>query len=59
MEHTRIDTTARERFMQVVSDELAKFERQEAEIRKGERQERAAKLHLPVGEALSRHQPPL
>jgi hypothetical protein len=51
MEHTRIDTTVRERFMQVVSDELAKFERQEAELRKDERQERAARLHLPIGEA--------
>ncbi len=55
MEYTRIDATPRERFMQAVSDELTKFERHEAELRKRDRQERAAELHLPLDRALLRH----
>jgi hypothetical protein len=54
MEHTRIDAAARERFLQTADDELTKFERQDAEFRKRERQERAAKLRLPLDRALSR-----
>lgn len=47
MENARADVTERKRFMQAVSDELTKFERHEAELRKRERQERAAELRLP------------
>jgi hypothetical protein len=54
MEHARKDAAPRERFLQTASDEPTKFERQDAELRKRERQERAAKLHLPLDRALSR-----
>ncbi len=57
MEHTRIDATPRKRFMQAVSDELTKFERCEAELRKSERQERAAELHLPLDRAPTSYEP--
>jgi hypothetical protein len=55
MENVRVDVTERKRFMQAVSDELAKFERHEAELRKRERQERAAELRLPLDRAAFRH----
>jgi hypothetical protein len=54
MERTRIDASARDRFLQTADDELTKFERQDAEFRKHERQERAAKLRLPLDRALAR-----
>jgi len=48
MEHTPIAATPRERFMQTVETELAKFERQEIEFRKRDMEERAAELHFPL-----------
>ena len=38
-----------------VHDELAKFERKEIEFQELERNQRAARLHLPIG----KHYPPL
>lgn len=43
-----ISNTPRDRFMLEVNAELIKFERREGEFRKMERQERAAKLQLPL-----------
>ena len=48
MECTQIGVTPREAFMRAVQKELAKFERQEIEFRKKDRQERAAELHIPL-----------
>jgi hypothetical protein len=47
MECTQIGVT-REAFMRAVQKELAKFERQEIEFRKKDRQERAVELHIPL-----------
>ncbi len=44
----RIGRTPREHFMRAVDDELSKFERKEREFRQAERDERAAKLRLPI-----------
>jgi hypothetical protein len=51
MEHFPIEQTVWERFERTASEEMTKFERQEAELRKSERQERAAKLRLPLDKA--------
>lgn len=48
MEHTQIAVTSRDRFMQAAQNEMAKFERQEIEFRKQDRQERAAELQIPM-----------
>jgi hypothetical protein len=48
VEHTQIAVTPRERFMQAAQNEMAKFERQEIEFRKNERNERATELRLPI-----------
>ena len=48
MERTQIGVTPREVFMRAIQKELAKFERQEIEFRKKDRQERAAELHIPL-----------
>ena len=45
---TRIVRSPREHFMSAVDDEFSKFERQERALRQAEREERAAKLKLPV-----------
>jgi hypothetical protein len=45
---TRIGKSARERFMRAVEDELSKFEHKELAFRQAERDERAAKLGLPI-----------
>ncbi len=42
-------------FMKTVRDELAKFEHKEIEFQKTERNQRAARLRLPIG----KHYPPL
>ena len=42
-------------FMKSVHDELAKFEHKEIEFQKTERNQRAARLRLPIG----KHYPPL
>jgi hypothetical protein len=46
MEHTRIAMTPRDRFLQAAEKEMAKFERQEIEFRKRDREERAAELRI-------------
>jgi hypothetical protein len=48
VEHTQIAVTPHERFMHAAKKELARFERQEIEFRKKEREERAAELRLPI-----------
>jgi len=48
MERTQIAVTSRNRFMQAAQNEMAKFEREEIEFRKQDRQERAAELRMPV-----------
>jgi hypothetical protein len=44
----RIARTPREHFMRAVEDELSKFEQKERGFRQADREERAAKLRLPV-----------
>jgi hypothetical protein len=39
--------TSLDLFMQAANEEFTKFERQEAELRKEQRRERAAQLHMP------------
>jgi hypothetical protein len=48
MECTQIGVTQHEAFMRAVQKEFAKFERQEIEFRKKDREERAIELHIPV-----------
>ena len=48
MGHTQIAVTARERFMQAVNEELARFEQKETEFRRHERRDRAAELNMPT-----------
>jgi hypothetical protein len=48
-EHSVIGATARDRFMQAVQNEMARFERREIEFRKKDRAERAAELRIPIG----------
>jgi hypothetical protein len=50
----RISNTTRDRFMVEVNAELLKFERREGELRRIEREERAAKLQLPLDKFDSR-----
>jgi hypothetical protein len=47
--HTRVERTPNEHFMKSIHDELAKFERKEIEFQKTERNQRAARLRLPIG----------
>jgi len=46
-----ITKTPREHFMRAAEDELAKFERKERVFRQADRDERAARLKLPVDTA--------
>ena len=39
---------SRDQYMQAANEEFTKFERQEAELRKEQRRERAAQLHMPL-----------
>ena len=48
--YTQIAVTTRERFMQMAQDEMAAFEKREAEFMKTDRAERAIRLHLPLGD---------
>ena len=48
MEHAQITATTHKAFMRAVETEMAKFERQEIEFRKKDREERAAELHIPL-----------
>jgi hypothetical protein len=45
---TQAGQTPREHFVKTVHDELAKFERKEIEFQKMERDQRAARLRLPI-----------
>jgi hypothetical protein len=48
MERTQIGVTKHQAFMRTVEKELLKFERQEIEFRKKDREERATELHIPL-----------
>ena len=48
MQHTQIAATSHEAFMRAAEMEMAKFEREEIEFRKKDRDERAAGLHIPL-----------
>ena len=48
--YTQIAVTTRERFMQMAQEEMAAFEKREAEFMKKDRAERAIRLHLPFGD---------
>lgn len=48
MDHTQIALTPRDRFIQAAQQEMTKFERQEIEFRKKDREERAAGLRIPL-----------
>jgi hypothetical protein len=45
--HTKNASPSREQFMQIVKDELAKFESAERELRKSAKQDRVRELKLP------------
>jgi hypothetical protein len=45
---TRISKSPREHFKRAVDEEFSKFERKERAFRQAERDERAAKLRLPI-----------
>jgi hypothetical protein len=55
MEHTQIATTQHDAFMQAVEKEMSQFERQEAEFRKRDREERAARLWGRSGDTKYTH----
>jgi hypothetical protein len=55
MEHTQIATTQRDAFMRAVEKEMSQFERQEAEFRKKDREERAARLWNRTGDSNFTH----
>ena len=48
IKRTGLAKTPREHFMRAVDDELAKFERKERAFQQAEREERAARLKLPI-----------
>jgi hypothetical protein len=48
MEHIQIGVTPHEAFMRLVENEFTKFERQETEFRKKDREDRASELHIPL-----------
>jgi hypothetical protein len=48
MEHTQIAETPKDRFVRAAQNEMTKFERQEIEFRKKDREERAARLRIPL-----------
>ena len=47
-EHTHLAVTPRDRFLEAAQKELLAFERREREFRKKDREDRAAKLQLPI-----------
>jgi hypothetical protein len=46
--HTQLAVTTRDRFLQAAEKELIAFERREREFLKMDREERAAKLQIPL-----------
>jgi len=55
MEHTQIATTQRDAFKRAVDKEMSQFERQEAEFRKKDRDERAAQFWNRISDSRSTH----
>lgn len=49
-ENTHHDATWRTHLLEAAQEEMVKFERKENEFRKKDRAERAAELHIPLGE---------
>lgn len=49
-EDTHHTTIRRNHLLEAAREEMVKFERKENEFRKRDREERAAELHLPLGE---------
>ncbi|WP_083514745.1 MULTISPECIES: hypothetical protein [Bradyrhizobium] len=47
-ENTQLQEDRRSRLLEAASREMARFERQESEFRKKDREERAAALRLPL-----------
>jgi hypothetical protein len=47
-DRTPVAMTSHERFQQIATEEMAKFESQERELRRSERLARAAELHIPI-----------
>jgi hypothetical protein len=54
-EHTQLAITPRDRFLQAAEKELIAFERREQEFRKRDREERAAKLQIPLDKIMARN----
>lgn len=54
-EYTQIATTQRDAFMRAVEKEMSSFERQEAEFRKKDLEERETRLWHRVGDFKSNH----
>ena len=46
--HTQLAITPRDRFLQAAEKELVAFERREREFQKKDREERAAKMQIPL-----------
>ena len=46
--HTQLAITPRDRFLQAAEKELVAFERREREFQKKDREERAARLQIPL-----------
>jgi hypothetical protein len=53
--HTQLATTPRDRFLQAAEKELIAFELREREFLRMDREERAAKLQLPVDKIVARN----
>ncbi|WP_371420512.1 hypothetical protein [Tardiphaga sp.] len=51
MRHARPPMTTYEKFLQQAQQEMIAFEQRECEFRKQDRDERAARLHLPIDRA--------
>jgi hypothetical protein len=51
--HTQLAVTPRERFLEAAQKELIAFERREREFRKKDREDRAAKLQLPIDKIIT------
>lgn len=49
-DNTQADPTRRKPLLEAAQEEMLRFERTENAFRKKDRQERAAELHLPLGE---------
>jgi hypothetical protein len=56
--HTQLAITPRDRFLEAAEKELIAFERREREFIKKDREERAAKLQLPLDKIFSRRVTP-